>query len=102
MEQTRNEEDAMRKNMGQNTEEKKVQKSNFVFQKLTTENFWICLGKKKDTEMKNKLGKDEGRKEEWDQEREEKWVKTKRGYAKMAMEKKQIRIMRYRDRETLE
>ena len=56
--------------MKQNTEEKRVQKSKtpFRLQKIDHRTFWICLGKEKtDTEMKKKE-KEEGRKEEWDQE----------------------------------
>ena len=49
MEQTRNKDDAMRKNMRQNTEEKSVQKSktHFVFKKLTTEIFEFVWAAKK-------------------------------------------------------
>ena len=68
----------------------KKQRHYFVFEKLTTENFWIFLGKT-DTEMKKKKGKEEVRKEKWDQEQKrekKKWGRTKRRYTKTAMEKK--------------
>ena len=63
----RNKDDAMRKNMRQNTEEKRVQKSKTPFRlqkKLTTENFEFVWAKKTDTQMKKKTSKAEGRKEE--------------------------------------
>ena len=48
MEQTRNEDDAMRKDMRQNTEEKRVQKSK-IYRKILN-----LFGQKRDTEMKSK------------------------------------------------
>ena len=82
MEPTRNKDDAMRKNMRQNTEEKRVQKSKTPFRlqkKLTTENFEFVCAKNRNVD-EEKTSKAEGRKEERDQEQ-------KRGYAQTAMEK---------------
>ena len=68
MKETRNEDDAMRKNMRQNTEEKdcsKIKDPISSSKKLTTDNFEFVWAKKKtDTEMKSKTRKEEGRKEE--------------------------------------
>ena len=75
-----------------NTENGWVQKikTNFVFKKLTTEKFdFFFLEKNRDGDEEKKW--EEARKQrDQDQKREseEKWVKTKSGYATTAMEKK--------------
>ena len=82
MEETVNKDDAMRKNIIQNTEEKRVQKSKtpFRLQKNDHRKFWICLGKRTDTEMKKKK-KEENKNE----------IKNKRERSKMSYNKKRIR-----------
>ena len=59
MEQTRKKDDAMRKNMRQNIEEKTVQKS-----KTPSENFEFVWEKNRYGDEKKKKGKEERRKEE--------------------------------------
>ena len=70
----------------------KTQKKRGFKNQRPTRKFWICSGKKNrfGDEEKKKVKKKEEKKNEIKnkREREEKWVKTKRGYAKTAMEKK--------------
>ena len=67
MEQTRNKEDAMRKNMRQKTQKKrgfKNQRPQFVFKKkLTIEDFEFVWARNRYVD-EEKTGKEEGRKEE--------------------------------------
>ena len=92
MEQTRKNDDA-RKNTRDETPKKggfKKTTTLFRLRKIDHRKFWIFLGKT-DTEMKKKKGKEEVRKEKWDQEQKrekKKWGRTKRRYTKTAMEKK--------------
>ena len=108
MEQTRNKEDAMRKNMRQNTEERTVQKSKtpFRLQKIDHWNFDSVWAKKNRYGDEEKKGKEEGSKQEWDQEqkREKKnELKPKEETQKRQWRKTQIRKheMQKKERETL-
>ena len=72
MEQTRNEDHAMRENMRQNTEDKIVQKSKTpvrLQKKMTTDNFEFVWAKNRYGDKKR--GKEEGRKEERDGQKDE-------------------------------